>query len=473
MKKSVDSSVVLKAGIWYTISNFLFKGMAFITTPIFVRLLSKSEYGDFSNFISWMSILLIITSCDLHTSIIRSKLEFKDDIDSYSFSILGLSTVITALFYVIFLVFGDFIFDEILLIEKSYIHIMFLYLFAVPAYNVFITKQRAFYKYKLFSIMTGASVLLSLVCSLILVYSMENKLAGRIIGQYMPLTVLGFALYVLLAVRGKKIKLEYWKYALIICIPLVPHLLSMNILSSSSRIIIKRISGAEYAAVYSIAISCAHILGILLDSMNKAWAPWFLDTLHAKNTSDVNKVVKPYYLIFVVITMMVLLVAPEVVLILGGKAYYEAVYALPPLLVGVIAQFIYTMFVQVEFFEKKTASVAVGTMIAAVINVVLNIGLIEEFGYIVASYTTLIGYIFLMLFHYFTISKLGYRKIFDVKYLFSVFALSVAAIFACNWLYVHTAIRYCVIVMLMVGAAFVIYKKREMIKMIVQKKLKK
>ena len=77
--KKKSSGVVLKAGIWYTVSNFVFRGMAFITTPVFTRLLTKGEYGDFSNFASWMSILVIITSCDLQTSIIRSKLEFEDD----------------------------------------------------------------------------------------------------------------------------------------------------------------------------------------------------------------------------------------------------------------------------------------------------------------------------------------------------------------------------------------------------------
>ena len=60
--KKRSSGVVLKAGIWYTVSNFVFRGMAFITTPVFTRLLTKGEYGDFSNFASWMSILVIITS---------------------------------------------------------------------------------------------------------------------------------------------------------------------------------------------------------------------------------------------------------------------------------------------------------------------------------------------------------------------------------------------------------------------------
>ena len=53
VKKGRDSSVVAKAGLWYTVCNFMFRGMAFITTPIFTRLMSKTEGGEFSTFSSW------------------------------------------------------------------------------------------------------------------------------------------------------------------------------------------------------------------------------------------------------------------------------------------------------------------------------------------------------------------------------------------------------------------------------------
>ena len=82
-----NSKVAAKAGLWYTICNFLFKGMVFLTTPVFTRLMSKDELGNFSNFSAWASILLIFTSLDLSQSIIRSKLEHEEDMDSYVWSI--------------------------------------------------------------------------------------------------------------------------------------------------------------------------------------------------------------------------------------------------------------------------------------------------------------------------------------------------------------------------------------------------
>lgn len=466
---NTQSSVVLKAGMWYTISNFLFKGMAFIVTPIFVRLLSKAEFGDFSNFASWMSLLVIITSCDLQTSIIRSKLEFEDDIDKYISSLLALSTLITGVFYTIFLVFDDFVFSEILFIDKKYIHIMFLYLLAVPAYNMFVTKQRAFYKYKLFSIMTGISIVLSLVSSLLLINLMDDNLSARIIGQYVPIAIISLVIYVLLMIKGKGVKISYCKYALIICIPLVPHLLAMNVLSASDRIMIKRMCGAEDLALYSIACTCAHIMGVLLDSMNKAWAPWFLESLHKREYASIHKVTKPYLLCFVAISFMVMLLGPEIVTILGGKEYIEAIGALPPLIAGAVVQFVYTMYVQVEFYEKRTSIAAMGTIIAAIINVGLNLLLIGRFGYKMASYTTFIGYCCLLAFHYYFVSKLGYGRIFDRKFIMVVIITTFVLMCFCVAIYDYVIIRYILIVLYILVALFVGLREKQKIMNIVKK----
>ena len=45
----------LKSGVWYTISNLLVKSIVLITTPIFTRLLSKIDYGNYNNYVSWQN----------------------------------------------------------------------------------------------------------------------------------------------------------------------------------------------------------------------------------------------------------------------------------------------------------------------------------------------------------------------------------------------------------------------------------
>ena len=56
---------VLKSGVWYTASNFLVKGIVFITTPIFTRLLTKTDFGLYNNYVSWLAIITIIVTTNI------------------------------------------------------------------------------------------------------------------------------------------------------------------------------------------------------------------------------------------------------------------------------------------------------------------------------------------------------------------------------------------------------------------------
>ena len=49
--------VQAKAGFWFLVCTVIQRSITIITTPIFTRLLSESEYGEYGVFISWMGIL--------------------------------------------------------------------------------------------------------------------------------------------------------------------------------------------------------------------------------------------------------------------------------------------------------------------------------------------------------------------------------------------------------------------------------
>ena len=473
VKKGRDSSVVAKAGLWYTVCNFMFRGMAFITTPIFTRLMSKTEVGEFSNFSSWASILLIITSFDLAQSVIRSKLEHEDDMDSYIWSILCFSTIWTMIVYLVVCLFPDF-FADLFQIEPKYIHLMFMYLITAPAYSMLVTKHRAFYKYKTFVLLTGIMTVSGTLLSLLMVILMQDRLAGRLYGYYVPHIVIGACIFIFLVARGKKIKVKYWKYACVICLPLVPHELSLYVLSASDKVIVKRLSGAEYTAIYSIAYSAYHIATILFDSMNKAFAPWLLESLHHKNYKDIKKTSKIYISVFVMLVISVLILAPEIIWVLGGKQYAGAVNCIPPLIASCVIQLVYRMYVNIEFYEKKTVGVAIATMIAAAINIILNFILIPmdlEHSYVIASYTTLIGYLFLLIFHYITVRMMKMHHVYDtgfiIRVLIGVFIISASM----NALYgVNAIVRYIIVLIYGVVILYFGYRHKQRIAGIFRKK---
>ena len=105
MKKSMSmNKKALTAGVWYTISNFLVRGIGFLTTPIFTRILSQTDYGNYVNYTSWVSLLTILTTLEMYVSINRARFDYEDDLNGYISSVaLCGTTITTACYAVIFL----------------------------------------------------------------------------------------------------------------------------------------------------------------------------------------------------------------------------------------------------------------------------------------------------------------------------------------------------------------------------------
>ena len=64
--------VQVKASLWFLICSFLQKGISVISTPIFTRLLSTAEYGQYSVFSSWLGIINIFVSLSFQTQQTKS-----------------------------------------------------------------------------------------------------------------------------------------------------------------------------------------------------------------------------------------------------------------------------------------------------------------------------------------------------------------------------------------------------------------
>ena len=369
-KKKSEGKNVLKAGFWYTISNFSIKGLAFITMPIFTRLMTKSDIGLFSNITSWFTIFSIVMTFELYSSLSVARFDYKDDIDSYISSNLFLGTIITFMFYVIFLIFHNF-FESIFMIDFITMNILFIYLLFYPSVQMYQLKNQFTYNYKPTVFISMISAITSTGLSILLVLLSQNKLMGRTIGYFLPLIVISLVIYMVLMKKGKKFVKEYWKYALAISIPLIVHLLAGYLLNSSDKIMITKMISPEANALYSVAYTLSMIVSLLWNSMNNAWSPWAYEQMDKKHYEKLKENSKPYFIFFLCIIFLFILVTPELLYIMGGEEYMEAKYVLPPVMTGYIFQFVYSLYVNIEFYHKKQKNIALGTIIASIINIIL------------------------------------------------------------------------------------------------------
>ena len=297
-----NNTKALKSGFWYTGASFLLNAIGLLTTPVFTRLLSKAEFGAYSNFISWFSIISLVASLNLDRSFIRARFDFREDFSRYVFSCLVLSTISIGLFTVIInIAHNQFV--QYTHLSRHYLNILMCYTLFNVAVQFYQVKERYDYQYKR-SVMVSLGVSLSsTILSIILVVTLEDKLYGRIIGYTSPMIFTGALIYYNFGKHGKSVNIQYWKYALPICLPIIPHLLAMTVLGTVDRIMITDMCGEEANALYSLAYNCGSVITILMNSMNTAFTPWIGEKLNARAFKDIRKISSKYILIFVYLTI--------------------------------------------------------------------------------------------------------------------------------------------------------------------------
>lgn len=450
MNKNINRKA-LKSGIWYTISNFLVKGIGFITTPIFTRLLTKQEFGMFNNFTSWVNIFTIFVTLNLESTLISARYDYEDNFDEYILSMLSLSTIVTVIWWGLLNLNISFVI-AITQIDKLYINIIFLYLLFLPAISMFQARERYVFEYKKSVILSSILVIGTSIVSVILVYYLPNKLFGRIVGFISFTVILGIVTYLFFILKAKKVHLAYWRYALPIALPYIPHLLAGILLNSMDRVMIEKWCGSEATALYSLAYSCGTIVLLLINSVNSAFVPWLGQKLTEKKYKEILLFSRKYIVVFLMLAIGIMLIAPEILLLLGGKTYTDSKYVITPVAMGCICQFLYTLFSNVEQFLKKTGGMAVATVSAALINFILNCLFIPRIGYLAAAYTTLIGYLCLLLIHMFYVRKLKLDYIYDYKLVLCVVLVGMMITCMITYSYTNIAVRvllifvYCVVI---------------------------
>lgn len=441
----LKGSKVIKASSWYIICSFATNALSFITAPIFTRIMPKAAYGEYSNFVSWYGIITCLATLNLQATIMRAKYDFKDEFKSYVSSMLLLGAANTLGMYVIVFIFRD-IFTQMLSLNMFYISMIFLCLVFQPANAIFQTVQRLEYKYKTSVFLTLSMAVLTSGISVLFVLNWNDKLMAKVMGAQMPALAINIGLFLFLLVQGRKMRFAHWKYAYVIALPYVPHLLAGTMLNSLDRVMITNMRGTEETATYSVAGNCALIMSIFSTSMNMAIQPWMVEKIHNKEHEQVKKIVNTALLLFTLICGYLIIFAKEIILIIGGKNYSSAVGVIPPLVIGCLFQFIYTFYVNVEQFEKKTFGMAMATLATALLNWGLNWLFIPQYGYMAAAYTTAVSYFFLLAVHYVLVRRLGQHIFFDTKVILELIAA--ICLFTVLVLNLPDYIRYGVIILM-------------------------
>ena len=457
-----EKNKVLKSGIWYTISSVAIRAVAIITSPIYTAMLTTDDYGRANIFNSWVELFNIITCLCIVYSIGRAKIDYKEKFDEYMSALQGLSSSFAFCVLMIVTIFREQI-SGLIKYEVPLVMALFVYLVIYPSVQYMQEKCRFEYKYRENIAISLITCISTVVLSITLMYLFNDKrYIGKILGTILPTFLMGIGFYINILKKGKVFyNSKYWKHALRIGIPMIPHALALVVLAQIDRIMIKDICGDGDAGLYTYGYSIATLLSIFTNAIGQAWLPWLNEQLDAGERTRIRSMQKKLVLLGCFLSLGFITVAPEALMILAprARAYWVAKWVIPPVALGTLAQYFYTNYVNIELFYKKTPLIAASSIMAAIVNYILNYLMIPRFGYIAAAYTTLASYLVLMLFHYFAVNHILKEHVYSNSFMFLSMLICAAAGIAMSVFYgdgIKTAVtRYAIAVTVLGIFAFI------------------
>ena len=451
-------SLQARASMWYTVCNVLQKGISFIIIPVYVRILTTAEYGQYSVFQSWRDVLIILATLNLHAGIYtKAMVDYPDDRDRYTSSMQGLSTLITVGLLFVYMLFPGF-WNQILQMDTITVVLLFCYFVFFPAFTFWSVRQRVENKYiKMVALTLIVSVLTPIV-SVILLFATPLREKAVIWGYLFVQSAAGLVFYIWQFFKGKVFfNKKYWIKALKFNVPLIPHYLSLIVLGQSDRIMIQNYEGSDKAGIYNLAYQISLLMQVITNAISGSLVPWSYEQLKNNQHKSLFSVTKKLCVLVASLSFIVILFAPEAIAIIGTKEYMEAIWIVPAVAASVYFTFCYGLFSTVEFYYGKTTFIMVASVIGAALNIILNAIFIPIYGFIAAGYTTLVCYFVFMIMHYCFMKKicrnrLNGEAIYDNKFIFLSCLLLCACAMVCMLLYNSLIVRFGILLVILLVA---------------------
>ncbi|HFU4458288.1 TPA: lipopolysaccharide biosynthesis protein [Streptococcus suis] len=441
-------NVQVKAAMWFAACSILQKGISFIVVPIFTRMLTTEQYGTYNLYLSWLQFLTIITSLYLYYGVFTNGMNNYDtDRDRYVSSMQGLTLTITGVVFLMFVIAAP-TWGDMLGLAPRLIFLMFVEIAVTPALSFWSGRQRFEYKYRRLVIVTLAKSIANPVLGLILVSLAEDKATARILSVVIVEVCFCGVIMVYQFLKGKCwFDAKYWKFALGMAIPLLPHYLSGMILSKGDQIMISKMVSTSAVAFYSVAYNIGMLVQIFTNAISNSFTPWIYQRIKSDKYEKVPETINFLMLLVAAISLCLMLLSPELVLLFGSSGYASATYVIPPVAASVFFIFLYNILSTPQFYYEKTRFLMVSSLLAAVVNLGLNYIFIKQYGYVAAGYTTLVCYVLYSIGHAIVSRKvmkefMPGKTLFDYKCVLGLSIFVILAGIGCNFLFDYRLVRY-------------------------------
>jgi O-antigen/teichoic acid export membrane protein len=371
---------------------------AALLTPITTRVLGLTEFGTITSANAVMQVLFVFAGLGLQTAVQREYSTFDNPRGAHQLitASLGLTVGISAIaWYTVpwwapLLDMGD---------QQSALRWAVLWAGSSAMTTISLGLLRSLDNLAMFSAVSfiQSVVAEALALGLVKYYkpTAEMFLGGQVAAQFVA-AFLGLVVAppALLLWRDRFVLDRALRFAL----PLVPTALSTFVLSVSDRLIVEAQMGSEAVARYQVAYNVASMPMLLLSVLNSAWMPRFFGITDERERRNVLASSRDaLYRLMLPVVVGFACGAPLVLRIWAPASYHpeQLHFVVCIVLITAIPYAGGLAVTRTLMSDGRTGASAAVTLLAAVLNVGLNIALIPPFGLAGCAFATLAAYAFL------------------------------------------------------------------------------
>ena len=396
----------------YVVSLLFNKGLTFVLLPVLTYYLTKEDYGVLGLVTAISTIASIYVGFFPSGFLLARFAQFgRDKMAEYIHHILLLTIASTSLVLLILIGFQDYLLPDHVENKTILMVIITLYALFTVAFRFIDTilqvEQHAIKFADLQTFQSVGALGLGLVLIIEFSYGWKGKYYAELLILFL---VFLYAIYYMVKNKYYKYNTDYKKLKelFVFLFPLTFSVLGLYLMGTIDRIFISNMLGLEAAGVYNVAITMAIIINMVYDSISKALNPILYENLVKNELSNRIKIVKLTYLysiVCVVIFGLFILFLPYVFHLMINEKFEEAILLIPILALGFTFEGLRKVLEAPLVFKHKVKSLAVITLLAGLINIVLNYFLIKLYGIDGAAYSTLISFSFLYLISFILLVK--------------------------------------------------------------------
>lgn len=383
--------------VWFTVGLLLARGVSILTAPVFTRYLTVQQFGEFSLFAVWATILVLV--CSLYTygsyPVAHARLDTAQW-RAYQSNAFALSTLSFAVWFCVVWCFPGAV-STLTQVRAELLPLLIGYSFAMFVTNSFLTALAQEKKQQAYFVLSLLLMLSTIGLSVWLVLHTSNSLMGRVYGVALPYAVFAIVLYALVMWRGRSVaNKRHWRFALSVSLPMIFQAMFFILPAQSNRMMLTAYGQDGAAGVYSLAYIFGAIPEDIIVSFNLSWVPAYFEHLKAGRYDLAEVQGRRFTQSIALLVMGFLLVSPEVYRLLADASYWDGVPMMALVAVAGYIRFAALFPLNYALYSKKTGWTAMASVCALAVNIGGNALLIPRMGGMGVAVSTVLAYLTLL-----------------------------------------------------------------------------